>query len=131
MMLILLTLTLPLVSVDYITRQYLWLQPVYCLFLYCHCIETNQAALPKANYYKQVPVEGAHSQNTASQLTSSRVKYEFNGRYERPQPHHNWNSNHLFYNWALFPLQRHSDHHEKRAQLTVKYQLTINPDRVR
>jgi len=113
-----------------------------------------------------------------------------NGRYERPQPHHSWNSNHVFSNWALFHLQRHSDHHahatrsyqslrhfsqlptlpngyfgmypiayipwlwfkvmdkrivnvtggdlqkinilpQKRAQLTAKYQLTINPDRVR
>lgn len=30
---------------------------------------------------------------------------------ERPQPHHSWNSNHVFSNWALFHLQRHSDHH--------------------
>ncbi len=34
-----------------------------------------------------------------------------NGRYERCQPHHSWNSNHVFSNWALFHLQRHSDHH--------------------
>ena len=34
-----------------------------------------------------------------------------NGRYEPCQPHHSWNSNHLFSNWALFHLQRHSDHH--------------------
>ena len=34
-----------------------------------------------------------------------------NGRYERTQPHHSWNSNHIFSNWALFHLQRHSDHH--------------------
>jgi len=27
------------------------------------------------------------------------------------QPHHSWNSNHAFSNWALFHLQRHSDHH--------------------
>ena len=33
------------------------------------------------------------------------------GRYEPCQPHHSWNSNHLFSNWALFHLQRHSDHH--------------------
>ncbi len=33
------------------------------------------------------------------------------GRYEVCQPHHSWNSNHLFSNWALFHLQRHSDHH--------------------
>ncbi|HZW12879.1 MAG TPA: alkane 1-monooxygenase [Noviherbaspirillum sp.] len=34
-----------------------------------------------------------------------------NGRYELCQPHHSWNSNQLFSNWALFHLQRHSDHH--------------------
>ncbi|MFZ6748881.1 alkane 1-monooxygenase [Undibacterium sp. Ren11W] len=33
------------------------------------------------------------------------------GRYEICQPHHSWNSNHIFSNWALFHLQRHSDHH--------------------
>ncbi|MFM8591006.1 MAG: alkane 1-monooxygenase [Limnohabitans sp.] len=33
------------------------------------------------------------------------------GRYERCQPHHSWNSNHVFSNWATFHLQRHSDHH--------------------
>lgn len=33
------------------------------------------------------------------------------GRYEKCQPHHSWNSNHLWSNWALFHLQRHSDHH--------------------
>lgn len=34
-----------------------------------------------------------------------------NGRYEPPKPHHSWNSNHTFSNWATFHLQRHSDHH--------------------
>lgn len=34
-----------------------------------------------------------------------------NGRYESCQPHHSWNSNHIFSNWAVFHLQRHSDHH--------------------
>lgn len=41
------------------------------------------------------------------------------GKYERPQPHHSWNSNHIFSNWALFHLQRHSDHH---ANATRSYQ---------
>jgi alkane 1-monooxygenase len=34
-----------------------------------------------------------------------------NGLYERCQPHHSWNSNHTCSNWALYHLQRHSDHH--------------------
>ena len=33
------------------------------------------------------------------------------GRYEVPQPHHSWNTNHLVTNLATFHLQRHSDHH--------------------
>lgn len=33
------------------------------------------------------------------------------GKYEACQPYHSWNSNHIFSNWALFHLQRHSDHH--------------------
>lgn len=48
------------------------------------------------------------------------------GRYEVCQPHHSWNSNHLFSNWALFHLQRHSDHH---AHPTRRYQSLRNfPD---
>lgn len=34
-----------------------------------------------------------------------------NGRYERCEPHHSWNSNHVFSNLVLFHLERHSDHH--------------------
>jgi alkane 1-monooxygenase len=33
------------------------------------------------------------------------------GSYERCQPHHSWNTNHLFSGWTMFHLQRHSDHH--------------------
>ncbi|MEO8123118.1 MAG: alkane 1-monooxygenase [Burkholderiales bacterium] len=41
------------------------------------------------------------------------------GRYERTQPHHSWNTNHLVTNLATFHLQRHSDHH---AHPTRRYQ---------
>jgi alkane 1-monooxygenase len=34
-----------------------------------------------------------------------------NGRYRRCEPHHSWNSNHIFSNLVLFHLERHSDHH--------------------
>ena len=34
-----------------------------------------------------------------------------NGRYQRCEPHHSWNSNHVFSNLLLFHLERHSDHH--------------------
>ncbi len=34
-----------------------------------------------------------------------------NGKPERCQPHHSWNSNHVFSNLVLFHLERHSDHH--------------------
>jgi alkane 1-monooxygenase len=33
------------------------------------------------------------------------------GRYERCQPIHSWNSNHVYSNLVLFHLERHSDHH--------------------
>ncbi|WP_262694825.1 alkane 1-monooxygenase [Kordiimonas aquimaris] len=33
------------------------------------------------------------------------------GTYERVQPHHSWNANHVVSNVLLFHLQRHSDHH--------------------
>jgi alkane 1-monooxygenase len=41
------------------------------------------------------------------------------GRYERCQPHHSWNSNHVITNLFLYQLQRHSDHH---AYPTRSYQ---------
>ncbi len=34
-----------------------------------------------------------------------------NGKYERCEPHHSWNSNHIVSNLLLFHLERHSDHH--------------------
>ncbi|MEL6561020.1 MAG: alkane 1-monooxygenase [Bacteroidota bacterium] len=34
-----------------------------------------------------------------------------NGRYERVQPAHSWNSNHILGRSLLFELSRHSDHH--------------------
>jgi alkane 1-monooxygenase len=33
------------------------------------------------------------------------------GKPERCEPHHSWNSNHIFSNLVLFHLERHSDHH--------------------
>ena len=41
------------------------------------------------------------------------------GKYERCQPHHSWNANHIYSNLLLFHLQRHSDHH---ANPTRRYQ---------
>jgi len=41
------------------------------------------------------------------------------GGYERCQPHHSWNSNHVVTNVLLYHLQRHSDHH---ANPTRSYQ---------
>ena len=39
-----------------------------------------------------------------------------NGRYERCQPRHSWNANHLASNLILFHLERHSDHHSYAAR---------------
>lgn len=38
------------------------------------------------------------------------------GRYERCQPRHSWNSNHVITNLFLYHLQRHSDHHANPAR---------------
>ena len=43
-----------------------------------------------------------------------------NGRYERVQTYHSWNSSERITNWFLFNLQRHSDHHYKPGR---RYQL--------
>lgn len=39
-----------------------------------------------------------------------------NGRYERCQPHHSWNANHIFSNVLMFQLERHSDHHSNPSR---------------
>lgn len=49
------------------------------------------------------------------------------GKYERCQPHHSWNSNHIFSNLVLFHLERHSDHH---ANPLRRYQALRNFDDV-
>lgn len=48
-----------------------------------------------------------------------------NGKYEKCQPRHSWNSNHQASNLILFHLQRHSDHHAHPAR---RYQSLRNFD---
>ncbi len=43
-------------------------------------------------------------------------KKRSDGRYERCQPHHSWNANHLASNLLTFHLERHSDHHAYPAR---------------
>jgi alkane 1-monooxygenase len=38
-------------------------------------------------------------------------KKDDDGKLEKCQPKHSWNSNHIFSNLVLFHLERHSDHH--------------------
>ncbi|MDG2475685.1 MAG: alkane 1-monooxygenase [Flavobacteriaceae bacterium] len=38
-------------------------------------------------------------------------KLKSNGKYERVEPHHSWNSNHTIGRITLYELTRHSDHH--------------------
>jgi alkane 1-monooxygenase len=45
--------------------------------------------------------------------------------YERVQPHHSWNSNHVIGRLMLFELSRHSDHHYLASR---KYQILRNMD---
>jgi alkane 1-monooxygenase len=50
---------------------------------------------------------------------------EPNGRFERVQPRHSWNSNNIASNVFLYHLQRHSDHH---ANPTRRYQALRTTD---
>ena len=72
-----------------------WLGPQIILFLVPAALWSN-FQLTSANYVEHY---GLLRQKTPQ------------GRYEICQPHHSWNSNHIFSNWILFQLQRHSDHH--------------------
>ncbi len=45
-----------------------------------------------------------------------RRKKQENGRYEKVQPKHSWNSDHLIGRVLLFELTRHSDHHHMGAK---------------
>jgi alkane 1-monooxygenase len=78
-----------------------------------------QLSLLIAFGWQMIPFLIIHNVMAWWQLTSAnyvehygllRMKDE-NGRYERCQPHHSWNSNHVFSNLVLFHLERHSDHH--------------------
>ena len=93
-----------------------------------------QGGLILAFGWIMIPFLAVHNAWAWFQLTSAnyiehygllREKDE-NGRYERCQPHHSWNSNHIIGNLVTFHLERHSDHH---ANPTRRYQsLRTFPD---
>lgn len=72
-----------------------WLGPTILLFVVAASFWAN-FQLTSANYVEHYGL-----------LRGKRAS----GRYEPCLPRHSWNSNHVFSNWALFHLQRHSDHH--------------------
>ncbi|MBT8092828.1 MAG: alkane 1-monooxygenase [Gammaproteobacteria bacterium] len=69
--------------------------------------------------WKVIPFLLVHNIFAYWQLTSANYiehygllrKRDAKGKYERCQPRHSWNSNHILSNLVLFHLQRHSDHH--------------------
>ena len=69
--------------------------------------------------WKAVPFLLIHNAFAYWQLTSANYIEHYGllrerdkrGRYEKCQPHHSWNSNHVLSNLVLFHLERHSDHH--------------------
>lgn len=73
---------------------------------------------------KMVPVLALVAFWGAFQLTSANYIEHYgllrqklpDGRYERCEPHHSWNSNHIVSNLIVFHLQRHSDHHANPAR---------------
>ncbi len=81
----------------------IWLGPVVLPFLVVQAIY-GFVLLEVINYIEHY---GLVRQKTAD------------GRYERCQPCHSWNSNHVVTNLLLYHLQRHSDHH---ANPTRRYQ---------
>jgi len=84
-----------LITVALWTTLVLWLGPLILPFLVVASFWAN-FQLTSANYIEHYGL-----------LRQERAP----GKYEICQPHHSWNSNHIFSNWALFHLQRHSDHH--------------------
>jgi len=87
----------------------LWLGPAILAFVLAASFWAN-FQLTSANYIEHYGI--------------ARVRLP-DGRFEPCQPHHSWNSNHLISNWALFQLQRHSDHH---AHASRRYQSLRNFD---
>ena len=83
--------------------------------------------------WKMIPFLAVHNIFAWWQLTSANYVEHYgllrqkdaNGKYERCQPHHSWNSNHIFSNLVLFHLERHSDHH---AHPLRRYQSLRNFD---
>ena len=69
--------------------------PVILLFLIPHHF-LAWLALTQANYVEHYGLLRAKKPN---------------GKYERCQPKHSWNTNHTYSNLLSFHLQRHSDHH--------------------
>lgn len=78
-----------------------------------------QIGLITAFGWVMLPFLAVHNLVAWWQLTSANYVEHYgllrarlpSGQYERPQPHHSWNTNHLVTNLATFHLQRHSDHH--------------------
>ena len=78
-----------------------------------------QLGLVAAFGWVMIPFLAVHNAVAWWQLTSANYVEHYgllrerlaDGRYEAPQPHHSWNTNHLVTNLATFHLQRHSDHH--------------------
>jgi alkane 1-monooxygenase len=66
-----------------------------------------------------VPFLLLHHASAYWQLTSANYVEHYgllrqrdeSGKFERCEPRHSWNSNHVFSNLVLFHLERHSDHH--------------------
>ena len=81
----------------------LWLGPEVLGFILPVALWTN-FQLTSANYVEHYGLKRLQSPE---------------GDFERCQPRHSWNSNHVVSNWMLFHLQRHADHH---AHATRRYQ---------
>lgn len=78
-----------------------------------------QVALIAAFGLTMIPFLLVHNVLAWWQLTSANYIEHYgllrgkdaDGRYERCEPQHSWNSNHVLSNLVMFHLERHSDHH--------------------
>jgi alkane 1-monooxygenase len=83
-----------------------------------------QGSLVVAFGWLMIPFLAVHNVWAWYQLTSANYIEHYgllreklnNGRYERCQPHHSWNANHIASNLLTFHLERHSDHHAYAAR---------------
>ncbi len=100
-------------------NEMLQLQMLTLLFLAAIIIIFGLAALPYFLAAATIGILLLETVNYIEHYGLERMQTK-DGRFERTQPCHSWNSNHVLGRLMLFELSRHSDHHYLASR---KYQL--------